>query len=124
MDLRLLVVDDNADFLQAARDVLQTEGISIVAVASNGGEALERCAELHPDAVLVDVDLGDESGLDVAIGLVQSSGDDGPAVVLISTYGEQDVRELVDTSPAVGFLSKADLSGPAIRAILAVQEPQ
>ena len=124
MDLRLLIVDDNADFLRAARDLLQQEGIAVVAVASTGAEAVERCAELRPDAVLVDVDLGEESGLDVAIGLVQASSGAAPPVVLISTYAEQDVHDLIDTSPAVGFLSKANLSGTAIRTLLALAGPR
>jgi CheY-like chemotaxis protein len=119
MALRLLIVDDNAHFLEAARDLLEQEGMAVVAVASTGAEALERSAELRPDVALVDVDLGDESGFDLARGLVQASSGDRLRVVLISTHAEDDLRDLVESSPAVGFLSKLDLSGQAIRQLLA-----
>jgi CheY-like chemotaxis protein len=117
MDLRLLIVDDNAQFLRAARDLLEREGMDVVAVASTSAEALERAAEVRPDVALVDVVLGEESGLDLAQRLA-----DGPVpqprVVLVSTYAQQDFADLIDESPAVGFLSKSDLSGRALRQVL------
>jgi CheY-like chemotaxis protein len=122
MVLRLLIVDDNADFLDAARDLLEQEGIEVVAVASTSAEAVERCAELRPDAVLVDIDLGGESGFDLASHLAQASGADRPPVVLISTYAEQDLHDLIEASPAVGFLSKGELSGPTIRRLLGADQ--
>jgi CheY-like chemotaxis protein len=118
MALRLLIVDDNAHFLRAARDLLEQEGIAVVAVASTSAEALARVAELRPDAALVDVDLGEESGFDLARRLAQASSGDGLRVVLVSAYAEQDLRDLIETSPAAGFLSKAGLSGQAIRRLL------
>ncbi len=124
MALRVLIVDDNAHFLEAARDLLEREGIAVVAVACTSADALQRCAELRPDVALVDVDLGEESGFDVAQGLVHGSSGNGPRVVLISTYAEQDLRELIEASPAVGFLSKADLSGGAIRQLVGAADSQ
>jgi CheY-like chemotaxis protein len=123
MALRVLIVDDNAHFLEAARHLLEQEGMVVVGVASTGAEAQARCAELRPDAALVDVDLGGESGFDVARSLLQAPSGQAPSVVLISTYAEQDLRELIATSPAVGFLSKSDLSGLAIRELLAAVDP-
>ena len=117
MALRLLIVDDNAQFLQAARDLLEREGMDVVAVASTIAEALERFDELRPDVCLVDIDLGDESGFELARRLVQE-GSGEPRVVLISTYAEPDVRDLVDASPAVGFVSKSELCGGAIHRLL------
>ena len=64
--MRLLIVDDNAHFLEAARDLLEREGMTVVAVASTSAEALRRADELQPDVTLVDVDLGDDSGFDLA----------------------------------------------------------
>ncbi|MDQ4067903.1 MAG: response regulator [Actinomycetota bacterium] len=118
MSLRLLIVDDNAQFLNAARDLLEREGMTVVAVASTSAEALARVEELRPDVALVDIDLGEESGFDVADRLAGGSGGAGPPVVLISTYAEEDLGDLIDASPAVGFVSKADLSGTAIRRLL------
>jgi CheY-like chemotaxis protein len=124
MALRLLIVDDNAHFLEAARDLLEQEGMAVVAVASTGAEALGRSAELRPDVALVDVDLGEESGFDVVRGLVQASSAEGLQVVLISTYAEQDLSDLLESSPAVGFVSKSDLSAQAIRQLLAASDPR
>ena len=122
MDLRCLIVDDNADFLAAARDLLACQGISVVGVASSGSEALERLDELRPDLALIDVDLGEESGFELARRFAERA-DGAPRVVLISTYAELDVADLVRASPAVGFVSKSQLSGQRIRDVLA-SEPR
>ncbi len=118
MPLRLLIVDDNPHFLQAARDLLEREGMSVVGVASTSSEALERIEELRPDVTLVDVDLGEESGFELAQRLVKACDGAPPPVLLISTYAEEDLRDLIETSPTVGFLSKSELSGTAIRRLL------
>ena len=115
MSLRLLIVDDNAHFLRASRALLEREGLDVAAVASTADDAVRRSAELGPDAILVDVDLGDESGFEVAQRLTDVS--DAP-VILISAYPEQDVAELVSASTAVGFLSKNGLCARAILEIL------
>ena len=118
MSLRLLIVDDNAQFLRAARELLEQEGMTVVGVASTSAEALERVDTLRPDVTLVDVDLGPESGFDLARRLATASDGEPPPVVLISTYAEQDLRELIDASPTVGFLSKSQLSAAAIHELL------
>jgi DNA-binding NarL/FixJ family response regulator len=120
MTLRALIVDDNPQFLGAAKALLEREGIVVVATASNPAEALEQVDLARPDLALVDIDLGGESGFDVVTRLAAGAPDGHrPLVVLISTYAEQDVADLVDASPALGFLSKSDLSGAAIRALVA-----
>jgi len=115
MRLRLLIVDDNVHFLRAARALLEREGLDVAGMVSTADDAVRRSAELDPDAILVDVDLGDESGFDVARRLTELS--DAP-VILISAYPEQDVAELVSTSAAVGFLSKNRVSAQAILEML------
>jgi CheY-like chemotaxis protein len=122
VELRCLIVDDNADFLAAARALLGRQGISVVGVATSGEDALERLDELRPDVALIDVDLGDESGFEIARRFAER-GEGGPRVILISTYAELDVADLVLPSPAVGFVSKSRLSGRRIRDVLA-SEPQ
>jgi two-component system, NarL family, nitrate/nitrite response regulator NarL len=116
VSLRSLLVDDNGHFRVAARDLLQREGIEVVGVAATGKEALELAEELRPDVALVDIDLGEESGFDVARRLVEATGKE--SVVLISTYAEGDFADLIAASPAVGFLSKSDLSARSIYGIL------
>jgi CheY-like chemotaxis protein len=117
--LRCLIVDDNAAFLSAARGLLNRQGITVVGLASTGSEALRRADELRPDVALVDIELGAESGFDVARLLAATPHLEPLPVVLISTYAEADLVDLIAASPAVGFLSKSDLSGQALSDVLA-----
>jgi DNA-binding NarL/FixJ family response regulator len=114
MTLRLVLVDDNAHFLAAARCLLTNEGIEVVAVASTASHALAAARQLRPDVVLVDVDLGAENGFDLAKDLSDGTGGDGQCVILTSAYAEDDLADLIETSPAVGFLAKSQLSAQAI----------
>jgi DNA-binding NarL/FixJ family response regulator len=75
-------------------------------------------AELRPDVVLVDIDLGPESGLELTRRLARSADPAPPPVILISTYAEEDYADLLVDSPALGFIPKAALSAAAIRALL------
>jgi DNA-binding NarL/FixJ family response regulator len=116
--LRCLIVDDSRHFLNAARGLLERQGIMVVGVASTGAEALRQVEELRPDVTLVDIDLGGESGFDVARRLQQDTdGKPGP-VIMISTHAEQDYADLIAASPAIGFLPKSALSAGAIRDLL------
>lgn len=114
--VRCLIVDDSDGFLSAARRLLERQGIVVAGVASNGAEALLRVEELQPDVVLLDIDLGGESGLELAERLAHRMA--GARIIMISTHAEQDYRDLVAASPAVGFLSKATLSARAIQGLL------
>ena len=117
MPLRCLIVDDNGAFLDAARLLLEREGVTVVGVASSIAEALRQARALLPDVSLVDIGLGEESGFDLARLLAQ---DDlgGAEVILISTGAEADYSELIDDSPAAGFLAKSELSARNISRIL------
>ena len=119
--MRCLIVDDNPRFLVAATDLLEGEGITVVAVASTAAEALQQTEAARPDVTLVDVDLGTESGFDLARRLTLDGGQSGSSVILISTYAEGDFADLIRDSPAIGFLSKSDLSAEGIRALLGGQ---
>jgi DNA-binding NarL/FixJ family response regulator len=113
----VLIVDDNRPFLEAARALLEREGMRVVGVAATTAQALRRAAELRPDVVLVDIALGEESGFDVAR---RMAGSDSlaPAVILMSTYAEGDFADLIAQSVATGFLPKQQLSADAIRQIV------
>jgi DNA-binding NarL/FixJ family response regulator len=116
--IRLLIVDDNQSFLDAARVLLEREGLTVAGVASTSAEALREAETLRPDIVLVDISLGEESGFDLARRLVDDELGDDAAVVLISTHAEEDVSDLIAVSPVAGFLPKAELSASAIRRIV------
>jgi DNA-binding NarL/FixJ family response regulator len=116
--LRCLIVDDSPSFLEAARVLLEREGLDVAGVAANGEEAVRRVKELRPDVVLVDLMLGDESGFDVVARLAAESNGDGLTTILISTDGAADFEDLLATSPAAGFVPKSELSGDAVRRIV------
>jgi DNA-binding NarL/FixJ family response regulator len=116
MPMRCLIVDDNGSFISAARAFLEQDGLSIVGVAATTAEALRRAETLRPDVILVDIFLGDESGLGLVARLHKTAG--APAVILISTHAETDVSELVAESGADGFLPKAELSADAVRSLV------
>jgi CheY-like chemotaxis protein len=112
---RLLIVDDNPQFLDAAKDLLEQQGIEVVAVAATSDDAARFVEKFDPDVVLVDVDLGPESGFDLAARLAAER--DVP-VVLVSAYSETEFADLIAGSAAVGFISKAELSARRIEDLL------
>ena len=115
--MRCLIVDDNRCFLEAARTLLEREGLTIAGLASTGAEALQKAELLRPDVVLVDVSLGDESGFELAQRLVANPAHEAK-VILISTRSEDEFADAIAMSPAAGFLSKCELSADAIRGFL------
>lgn len=116
--MRCLIVDDSAHFAAAACGLLERQGITVVGVASTGAEALRRFEELRPDVALVDLNLGGENGFAVAEELHRAASAAPSAVILVSTYAAEEFTELIETSPAVGFLSKSALSAGAIHDLL------
>ena len=113
MPLQCIIVDDYQPFLNIARAKLERQGMTVIGIASNGAEALQRARELSPDVALVDISLGMESGFDVA----REISPYVVSVILISSndhYEDDDYAELIAGSPAVGFLSKATLSADVI----------
>jgi DNA-binding NarL/FixJ family response regulator len=109
--IRILVVDDSRHFLDAARGVLERDGVTVVGVASASADAMRLAVELRPDVILVDIDLGEESGLCLAEQLVAAVD---ARVVLISVYPESEIADLVAASPAAGFVAKSKLSANVV----------
>jgi two-component system, NarL family, nitrate/nitrite response regulator NarL len=66
MAFRCLIVDDSSAFLEVARTLLEKQGVTVQGVASNGAEAIRQVQQLRPDLALVDINLGGESGLELA----------------------------------------------------------
>jgi DNA-binding NarL/FixJ family response regulator len=117
--LRCLIVDDNASFLAEARGLLEDQGFDVIGTASSGDVALKHVAEQRLDVALIDIDLGEENGIDVAHRILDSTSGLAPKIILISARDESEYGDLIETSPAVGFLAKRDLTAGAIRSLLA-----
>jgi CheY-like chemotaxis protein len=113
---RILIVDDQLRFRAAARRWLARGGFDVVGEATDGADALEAAARLRPDVVLLDVQLPDTDGFEIATRLGLSG--DSPTVVLTSSRDAADFGDLVARSGARGFIPKAELSGPALAALL------
>ena len=112
--MRCVIVDDNSLFLEGAADLLTREGLDVVGVASDSAEAIRLVTELRPDVTLIDIDLGDEDGFELAQRLSDISAASSK-VILVSTHAEEDLAHLIAASPALGFIAKARLSAQAIR---------
>jgi DNA-binding NarL/FixJ family response regulator len=113
---RVLVVDDHEGFRSCASELLQAEGFDVVGEAEDGASALARAAELVPDWVLLDVQLPDIDGFEVAERLLAVNPE--LAIVLVSSRDRSSYGPHVERSGARGFVSKSDLSGEAIEELL------
>ena len=116
MSKTVLIVDDHPGFRASARMLLEAEGFDVVGEAGDGRSGLEAAAELRPDVVLLDIQLPDMDGFQVADGLNVNGS--APAIVLISSRAREDMKEQVEASPARGFIPKSELSGPALEALI------
>jgi len=117
MPCRVLIVDDNGDFRAVARQLLERHGFVVVAEAETGISGIEKAKEHRPDIVLLDVQLPDVDGFEVAERL--SHLDVPVDVILTSSLDGTDFGALVARSSALGFVPKAELSASAIEALLA-----
>ena len=112
----VLIVDDHPSFRANARALLEADGFDVVGEAEDGASALRAVDELRPELVLLDVQLPDLDGFEVARRL--TGGSFRPAVVLVSSRDGADFGALVERSGARGFIPKAELSGAALSALL------
>jgi DNA-binding NarL/FixJ family response regulator len=112
--MTLLIVDDHPEFRSLARMLLEAEGFDVAGEAADGESALAAVAELHPDAVLLDVQLPGIDGIDVARRLTRACP--SLRVVLTSSRERSDYgSRLADQA----FLPKRELSGEALLGALA-----
>jgi DNA-binding NarL/FixJ family response regulator len=116
MPVSVLIVDDHPSFRATARLLLESEGFEVVGEAADGAAGLREARALEPDLVLLDVQLPDIDGFEVAAQL--TGGGEGPTVVLTSSRDEADFGPLVAASGARGFVAKAELSGAALLALM------
>jgi DNA-binding NarL/FixJ family response regulator len=118
MTKTVLIVDDHPSFRASARMLLEAEGYSVIGEAEDGEAALRAVHELNPDVVLLDVQLPDIDGIEVASRLTASSNGSAPAIVLTSSRDLADLGPVRDRCDVRGFIPKAELSGAALEALL------
>jgi DNA-binding NarL/FixJ family response regulator len=114
---RILIVDDHVLFRSSARRMLESHGFVVIGESGDGSSAIMAVRTLRPDVVLLDVQLPDMNGFEVARQLAEEP--DAPAVILTSIRDASDYRTRLAGTPARGFIPKAELSEPRITALLA-----
>ena len=119
--IRVLIVDDHDAFLTVARKLLEQEGFDVVGVAVDGSTAVSEAARLCPDLVLLDVQLPDFDGFEVARRLASVASP--PAVVLTSTRSAADYGARVHEGPVCGFIPKEELSGERLLLVAGLDAP-
>jgi CheY-like chemotaxis protein len=116
MATSVLIVDDHPSFRLSARRMLESDGYSVLGEAEDGATALEAVRRLGPDLVLLDVQLPDIDGFEVAERL--SASGETPQIVLTSTREDSDFGAKIAESPVRGFITKGELSGEAIARLI------
>ncbi|HEV8218718.1 MAG TPA: response regulator [Streptosporangiaceae bacterium] len=123
-----LVVDDHEGFRAFARLILESAGFSVTEAAT-GAEAASAAAAIEPQLVLLDIQLPDTDGFEVARRLTTKNGppgqpgQPGPVIVLTSTREASDYGGRIAASPAAGFLPKDQLTARALRGYLNGEPP-
>ena len=110
-----LVADDHPAMLAAVAEILENEGVDVVARASDGEEALARIAELEPQVALVDVQMPRLRGIDVAARAPEVSP--GTAVVLYTAFGDRALLSEALDAGARGFVLKEAPLADLVRAV-------
>jgi DNA-binding NarL/FixJ family response regulator len=105
--LRVLIIDDDPGFRQAARELLRIRGYAVVADAHDGPSAIAAVELLQPDAVLLDIRLGPDDGFDVARAVARTRP--GTAVLLTSANDYHGCDDALRLAGARGFVLKSDL---------------
>ena len=110
-----MIIDDHPSCRASTRHVLEDAGFVVIGEAQDGASGLAAATEMRPAVVLLDVQLPDFDGFDVAACLGR---DDAPAVVLTSSRDGSEFGGMVARRGARGFVPKDELSGPALEALL------
>ncbi len=109
----VLIVDDHPSFRASARRMLEASGYSVVGEAADGEAAIAAAGSLDPDLVLLDVQLPDLDGFEVAA-RIAALGGEVPAIVLTSSHDRAEFGDALTGSPARGFIAKSELSGATL----------
>jgi len=100
----VMLVDDHTMLRQGLRRSLETEGIPVIAEASNGEEAIKLALATKPDVVLMDVSMPQIDGIEATRRLVQA--DARQRVVILTMHIDREVIERAMKAGAVGYMTK------------------
>jgi len=118
--LRVLLADDHGIVRRGLRGLLETAGLTIVAEAADGLEAVRMCEEQHPDLLILDIGMPKLSGIEVAARAQKMSRP--PGVIILSVHGDESYIMRALAAGARAYLLKSatdeDLL-PAVRAVAA-----
>ena len=112
----VVIVDDHAGFRARARALLAASGYEVVGEAGDGQSGVHATRDLRPEVVLLDVQLPDITGFEVARRIREDP--DPPAIILISSRDAADYGGRIGRSGARGFICKAELSAGGLEAML------
>jgi DNA-binding NarL/FixJ family response regulator len=114
----VLIVDDHPAFRSLARQLLEASGFVVAGEAEDGRGAIHAMRNLHPDVVLLDIQLPDIDGFEVARRLM--AGGHSCAIVFVSSREATDYGQRLRVSDVAGFIAKDQLSGAALRSVLSL----
>ena len=118
--MRVLLADDHSIVRRGLRNLLETAGLTIVAEAADGLEAVRLCEEQHPDMLILDIGMPKLTGIEVAARAQKM--DRPPGVIILSVHGDETYIMRALAAGARAYLLKSatdeDLI-PAVRAVAA-----
>jgi two-component system NarL family response regulator len=106
--MKLLLVDDHAQFLQSLKVLLSVKGYEVIGTASNGMDALEQARLLGPDLILMDIEMPVCDGL-TATRLIKAAMPQIKIVMLTVSASDEYLFDAIK-SGASGYLLKSQSS--------------
>ena len=116
--IRSVIVDDSTCFVELISRLLVADGFDVVGAAGDQAQARRLVADVCPDVALIDLNLGDDNGIELIADIVRAGLAARTFMILISTCAADDLREVFEASVADGYLPKMELSGGAVLDIL------
>lgn len=114
--IRVLLVDDNHDFLEGVSAWLTRDpAFELAGVARSGGEALTQVEHLDPDVVLMDVAMPDVNGFEATRRIKSNPG--APLVILLTFHDSETARAEAMAAGADGFVPKTKVTEDLMRVI-------
>jgi DNA-binding NarL/FixJ family response regulator len=108
MATRVLIVDDQAPFREAARSVVElTDGFEVVGEAETGEASVQAASELQPDLVLMDVNLPGIDGLE-ATRQILAAAPGRVVVLMLSTYEYDEYAPRAEEAGAAAYIPKSE----------------